>query len=173
MLPSPPGGAPTTRRRTTQRGCAASQERRSSLWLRAKVQDRKAVVGGEEDVRSSQSRECPLSNRGNPYRAAAPPEQADGVLIPSTTAGDGASWAVEGDASWGTGARTDVLDSQQTEGVVLCVLGERACKDTPLYGSFPVLIVTSLNYFARAVCYYVVPETQLRIHMSSAIACPV
>ena len=37
-----------------------------------------------------------------------------------------------------------VLDSKQTEGMVLCVLGERTSKDTTWSGYFPILIVTSL-----------------------------
>ena len=60
----------------------------------------------------------------------------------TASAGDGASWAVEGDASWGSGARTEVvLDSRQTEGVVLCVLGERTYSTVRLLDRY---FVTSL-----------------------------
>ena len=70
----------------------------------------------------------------NPYRPVGTPKGNDGLPTPSTADGYSALWTAEGDASWGTGARTKkVLDSNQTEGMIRRVLGERARKDTPRY----------------------------------------
>ena len=87
----------------------------------------------------------PPTNRGNPYRPIRTRKESDGSPDPSAAARDGTLWTIEGDASWGTGTITKkMLDSEQTEGMIRRVLGERAPKDTPRYIYHFVLIATSL-----------------------------
>jgi hypothetical protein len=90
--------------------------------------------------RSARDAPAPPSIGGNPFRPVGTLKATNTTPAPSTTAGSAASSTFEGDASWGTGARTkQMLDSKRTEGMIRRVLGERARKDTLRYDCFVLI----------------------------------